>query len=217
MEASQVHTDEATLRDVDLFVYLGCELRKVGDIWNEINIKIGKAAAFRDLAKVWNENGTSLRAKLKIFNSIVISLLTYDCESLNGLKEIEERLRRFERGYLRKIVKIIWFDRVNEEQLRRRTRQRSFVEELNKSKWRWYDHVLRMPDHRISEQAIHWRPAGRRRVGRPEYTWQRTIEREKREGGLNLEDVEARAQDRDAWRELIADLWSTRVQRGLGK
>ena len=47
--------------------YLGCELRKYGDIRNEINIRIGKAgAAFRGLSKVWNEKGISLRTKFKL-------------------------------------------------------------------------------------------------------------------------------------------------------
>ena len=106
-------------------------------------------------------------------------------------------------------MKIRWFDRVSEEEIRRRTGQRSIVEELKKSRWRWYGHVLRMPDQRIPKQAMNWRPAGRRRVGRPKDTWQRTIEREMRQRDLNVEDVEARAQDRDAWREFVADLWST--------
>ena len=161
------------------------------------------------MSNVWNENAISLRTKLKIFNSIVISILTYGCESWKGLNEIEKRLRCFESGCLRKLLNIRWFDRVSEEELRRRTGQRSIVEELKKSRWRWYGHVLRMPDQRIPKQAMHWRPAGRRRVGRPKDTWQRTIERERRERGLNLEDVEARAQDRDEWRKLVADLWST--------
>ena len=65
------------------------------------------------------------------------------------------------------------------------------MEELKKSIWRWYGHVL--PDQKIPKQAMHWRPASRRKVSRPKDTCQRTIERERRERGLNLEDAEARA------------------------
>ena len=75
---------------------------------------------FRDLSKVWNENGISLGTKLKIFKSIVISTLTYGCESRKDLREIEERVRCFESGCLRKILKIRWFDRAAEEELRRK-------------------------------------------------------------------------------------------------
>ena len=66
------HIEEAAVREVDKFVYLGCELQKDGDIRNEINIRIGKASvAFRDLSRVWNENGISLRTKLKILKGLL--------------------------------------------------------------------------------------------------------------------------------------------------
>ena len=159
-DASQVHIDEATLLEVDKFSYLECKLGKDGDIQNEVGIRIVKASsAFRDLSKVRNEDGISLQTKLKIFNSIVVSILTYVCESWKGLKEIEERLRCFENGCLRKILKISWFDRVGGDEHRRRIGQRSILEELEKCRWRWYGHVLRMSDQRIPKHAMHWKPA----------------------------------------------------------
>ena len=66
-------------------------MRKDGDIRNEVGIRYGKAgAAFRNMVRVWNESGLSLRTKLKIFNSIVLSVLLYACKSWKWLKEIEE-------------------------------------------------------------------------------------------------------------------------------
>ena len=110
------------LQEVDKFVYLGCEIRKDGDIRNEVSIRIGKAgAAFRNMEKVWNEDGMSLRTKLKLFNSIVLSVLLYGSETWKGLREVEERVRRFESGCLRKILKIRWYDMVSEDELRQRT------------------------------------------------------------------------------------------------
>ena len=140
--------------------------------------------------KVWNENGMSLRTKLKLFNSIVLSVLLYWCESCKGLKEIEERVRRFERGCLRNILKIRWFEIVSEEELRRRTGQLAIIEKLRVNQWRLYGHVLRMPEERISKQALRWRPEGRRRIGRPKDTWQRTIQRDLTEKALDRADVE---------------------------
>ena len=198
------------IQEVDKFVYLGCEVRKDGNIRNEVGIRIGKAcAAFKNMEKVWNENGMLLRTKLKLFNSIVLSVLLYGCQSWKGLKEIEERVRRFKSGCLRKIMKIRWFEMVSEEELRRRTGQPSIIEKLRVSRWRWYGHVLRMPEERIPKQAWQWRPEGRRRVGRPKDTWQRTIQRDMTEKALDRADVEARAGDRDAWRKFVADLWAT--------
>ena len=121
---SHISIENDELREVDKFVYLGCELRKDGDIRNEINIRIGKAsAAFKGLNGIWTKNCISLETKLKLFNSIVISVLTYGSESWKGLKEVEERVRRFESGCLRKIMKIRWFDMISERELRQMTGQ----------------------------------------------------------------------------------------------
>ena len=117
------------IKEVEKFMYLGCELRQDGDIRNEIGIRIGKAgSAFRMMNKVWNENGMSLATKLKLFNSIVISVLLYGCESWKGLKEIENRVRRFESTCLRKIMDIQWFDHVSEDELRIMTGQKSVID-----------------------------------------------------------------------------------------
>ena len=206
----QVSIENEPIRGVEKFVYLGSEIWKDGDIRNEVGIRIGKAgAAFRNMEKVWNEDGISLRTKLKLFNSIVVSVLLYGCETWKGLKEIEERVRRFESGCLRRIMKIRWYDMVSEEELRRRTGQQSVIEKIRTSRWRWFGHVLRMPDDRLPKQALHWRPAGSRRVGRPKDTWQRTIQRDMTVKNLDRADVEARAEDRDGWRRFVADLWAT--------
>ena len=62
------------------------------------------------------------------------------------MKEIEERVRRFERGCLRNILKIRWFEIVSEEELRRRTWQPYIIEKLRVNRSIWYGHVLRMPE-----------------------------------------------------------------------
>ena len=76
-------------------------------------------------------------------------------------------------------------------------------------RWRWYGHVLRMPDSRLPKQAISWTPTGRRNVGRPKDTWRRTMKREMREKNLDHSEVVAMADDRPAWRHFVADLWTT--------
>ena len=206
----RVIIDNTELKEVEKFTYLGCEIRQDGNIRNEVGIRVGKAgSAFRTLNKVWNAQNISLSTKLKLFSSIVISILIYGCESWKGLKEIENRVRRFESGCLRKILNIRWFDRVSEVELRRRTGQRSVVELVKSRRWRWYGHVLRMPQCRLPKQAIGWTPSGRRSVGRPKDTWRRTMTREMREENLDHDDVVALAEDRHAWRNFVADLWTT--------
>ena len=135
---------------------------------NKVGIRIGKAgAAFRMLDKVWNAHNVSLSTKLKLFNSIVISVLIHGSESWKGLKESENRVRRFESGCFRTIMKIRWYDHVSEVELRNRTGQRSVVEVIKMRRWRWYGHVLRMPESRLPKQASVGRPRAGEMWGDP--------------------------------------------------
>ena len=64
---------------------------------SEIAIRQGKAgAAFRDMNKVWSFENLSLKIKIKLYDSIITSILLYGSESWKGLQEIEERVIRFE-------------------------------------------------------------------------------------------------------------------------
>ena len=63
-------------------------------------------------------------------------------------------------------MKIIWFDMVSEQELRRRTEQQTTIERLRINRWRWYGNVIRMSDQKIPKQAMRWRPVSQRSVGR---------------------------------------------------
>ena len=118
------------------------------------------------LGEVWNAHNVSLSMKLKIVNSLVISVLIYGCDSWKGLRENENRPKRFESGCLRMMISIICYDHVNEINLRNRTGQQSVVKVIKMLRWRWYRLLMRMPDSRLPNLDIGWTPTGRRNVGR---------------------------------------------------
>ena len=112
-DTSQIMIENKPLKKVENLVYLGCEIRKDGDIRNEVGIRNGKAgAAFKNMEKIWNEDGMSLRTKLKLVNGIILLDLLFVCESWKGPREIADRVKIFESGCLRKILKIRWYDMV---------------------------------------------------------------------------------------------------------
>ena len=133
----------------------------------------------------------SLRTKLKLFNCIILSVHLYGCESLKVLREIEERVKRFESVCLRTIMKIRGYDIVSEEELRHRSGQQNVIEKLKINRRRWYGHVQRMSDKKMPKQAVRWKPAGRTKDGRLKDTWQRTIQWNMTVKALNPSDVKA--------------------------
>ena len=98
------------MREIETFVYLGCEIRKDGDIRNQVGIRFGKAgAAFRTMSYACNEDDISMRTKLKLLSTIVMSVLIYI------RMRVKERIKRgrgscekISNDCLTKIMKIRW-------------------------------------------------------------------------------------------------------------
>ena len=208
-DESSVTVDGHNLERVERFAYLGSTICEDGDVRSEVRTRIGKASsAFNSMKNVWSSTGVTQKTKIKLFNAIVMSVLLYGCESWKGLRDIELRVRRFESNCLRKIMNIRWFDHISEQEVRARSGQGSVIEKIRYQRWRWYGHVLRMPDHRLPRQALEWTPEGSRRPGRPKDTWRRTISKDKREKNIDM-NVEDLAQRRVDWRNFITALWAS--------
>ena len=76
--------------------HLGSNFDCTGNVKKEIMIRIGKAtSAFKSLNKIWNCKLYSIKTKLRIFNSNVVSILTYASESWKMTKDIESKLNAF--------------------------------------------------------------------------------------------------------------------------
>ena len=69
-----------------------------------------------------------MRTKLKLFNSLVLSVLLCGCESRKCLTEVDENVSRVESGCLRKIMETRWLEMISDEELRRRSGQPTIFE-----------------------------------------------------------------------------------------
>ena len=77
----------------------------------KVKIRIAKAAAiFRKLNTIWKSNNISMNLKFKIFNSNVITSLSYGSECWYSTKAVKEKLITFENKCLRKIMNIRWYE-----------------------------------------------------------------------------------------------------------
>ena len=82
--------------------------------------------------------------------------------------------------------------------------------EIKRRRWTWIRHVIIMPSDAIPKIALRWTPnAGRRRWGKPNETWRRTVEREMKENGLSWAQVEHLARNRGNWQSLVLALCAT--------
>ena len=140
---------------------------------------------------------------MKIFQSNVISVLLYGCETWKMTETDEQCLDTFVHKCLRRILKIFWPTKMSNEGVRRIAGLEKVSTQIRKGRWRYIGHVLRKSPDDHQRIALRWTPDGRRKRGRPKETWRRTVERERDLLGLrSWEAAAAVAKDRDRWREL---------------
>ena len=191
--------------DVNHFKYLGAMVSTDGGADEDMKVRIGKARnAYYRLKKVWGSGQYSKKTKVRIFQSNVLSVLLYGCETWKMNEADEHKLDVFVNSCLRKILKIFWPNRISNQRLHEITGISKVSMEIRLRKWRYIGHILRK-DHNCHERiALRWTPDGKRRRGRPKETWRRTAERERRTLGFNSwEAAAAVAKDRNRWRNLI--------------
>ena len=104
------------LEDVEEFKYLGSVIKYNGSLEREITTRITCAeSAFNKLRNVWRNPAYSLQLKLRLFNSNVLSVLMYGCESWALTKQLEKRIKGFENICLRHILGIQWTDKLTNQ------------------------------------------------------------------------------------------------------
>ena len=207
LSTEAIQLDDDLIEEVNEFTYLGSKLTIDGSCDIEVQTRISKASqAFGMLRNIWKARNISLKTKLRLFKSNVMTTLLYGAESWKMTKTLSHKLEVFQRKCLRRILRIFWPNVINNDDLYERTHTRPIEEEIRKRRWRWIGHVLRRPSDAIPRVAIRWTPAGKRKRGRPKETWRRTVETEMKVNGWTWNTLENSARDREQWRSLVGAL-----------
>ena len=209
-----LHCKNKDLEQVQEFKYLGSWIDCDGEISTEIKRRIGQATgAFNRLKPIWRSNKYSMRLKLRLFNSNVLSILLYASECWKINTQLEKRILAFENMSLRRMLNTSWQQKITNAEIRRKTGQPPVIELLKRRRWTYLGHVLRMEESRLPRTTYEWKPDGRRKRGRPKNTLRRTHDRDLRTAGTSLipewEDVIAAAPMRDEWRGFVDALCAT--------
>ena len=108
---------EHTLEVMEDFTYL-CFTISSNLSWNtELNTRIWKAvtAMGRLTKRIWSNAILTTNTKMKVYQACVLSILLYGSESLTLCSRQKRRLNAFHMRRLRKILGIVWQDRVKKK------------------------------------------------------------------------------------------------------
>ena len=199
------------LEDVTCFEYLGSKLDEVGGTLADVKSRINKSrTAFASLTKVWNSNNISIKTKLRLFKSNVLSVLLYGAETWFLNTAVVSKLQTYVNKCLRRIHKIFWPNKISNTELLERSDMSDIKLTIKQRKWRWLGHTLRKGHDDITNQSLKWNPQGNRKVGRPKSTWKRELQNElKKEINKTLSEASTVAASKEKWKDLVRGLCST--------
>ena len=110
--------DNQDLETVQNFTYLGSIQSCSGDTEVDVNCRIGKACGvFRKLGTVWSSRNISLRLRMRIYTSVVLSTALYAYETWKNTTRIANSLDVFHMNCLRKVLKVKRLDRIRNDNI----------------------------------------------------------------------------------------------------
>ena len=108
----------------DNFTYLGSIIASNNSRFNDVNRRIAIATStMSKLSSLLTSSRLSLALEMRLYNSLIISIITYSSASWTLTKAQKKRLDAFNTKALRRIVGVRWYDYVTNAPILFRTRQ----------------------------------------------------------------------------------------------
>jgi hypothetical protein len=157
--------------------------------------------------------------KIKIFKTIILPVVLYDCETWSLTLMEEHRVRVSENRVLRKI-----FGAKRDEVTKEWRKLHNDNEELNdlysspnifrvikSRRMRWTGHNVSMKERRGIYRVLVGKPEGKKPLGRPRHRWEDNTEMNLQKVGGGGMDWMKLAQDRDRGQALVNAVMNLRV------
>jgi len=112
---------------------------------------------------------------LKIYNTLVLPTFLYGSENwiLTALQI--RRIEAAEMKLLRPVAGYTLYDHKTNDYIRRELRITGILDKIDDYRRNWLSHLQRMPQNRIPLKSYHYRPQGRRTIGRPKKSWREQL------------------------------------------
>ena len=165
--------DGQPVETVDQFVYLGSLLTADNCHTSDIKRRLALASSsFKRLTNIWKCRNLSNQLKVQLFNSLIVPIAIYGCETWTLKIENERNLLAFEMRCLRRIARITYTEHVTNEEVRRRLKSPdTILNKIKRQQLRWLGHVKRMDHDRLPKISLEGTIDGSRPRGRPRKRW----------------------------------------------
>ena len=183
---------------VDEFKYLGA---RISSTLSDFKQRRGIAwSNFWKLQRIWKSNDLSLQLKLRLFDSLILSLLLYGAESWTLTATIQNQLNAFATSCYRILLNIKRTDRVRNERILEIVGRKNLADLVAQRQMRTLGHWLRKENSTISKYALYTTNKGKNRRGRSRTIFTKVAEKLT---GMPTEEIRLKAMDRIEWRRVV--------------
>lgn len=170
---------DSTIAYVEEYMYLGQIISPTEITSKEINNRINLAwKRFWSLKEVMKNPLVPLKHKTKIFNSCILPVMTYGCQTWSLTKHNLRQLQTCQHSMERSILHIKLRDKINLKFIRKQTKVTDVTYCIKKLKWKWAGHMVRCKKDKWSKDVTEWCPRhNKRNKGRQRRRWEDDIRR----------------------------------------
>ena len=153
------------------FKYLGSVINTNGNLDDDRNMKIGKAAKnFKKMNKIWSSTTISARLRVRLYHSIILPCLLCASETWRITVKLAKKLNAFHQRCLRRILKISYRYHVTNDEVLRNTQSDILIKMIKIRSLKLAGHIIRMEKNRCAKTAFSWVPSnGKRKWRRPKW------------------------------------------------
>jgi hypothetical protein len=112
---------------------------------------------------------------LKIYNTLFMSTFLYGSENWTLTALQRRRIEATEIELLRPLVCYSFYDHKTNDSVRRELQTEYIIDKIDEYRRNWLLHLQRMLLNRIPLKSYHYRPQGRRTIGRPKKRWREQL------------------------------------------
>jgi hypothetical protein len=158
----------------------------------------------------------SKNLKIKIYKTVILSVVLYGCETWSLTLGEDHRLRVFENRGLREIFgpkreEDGSWRKLHNDELHDLYSSPNIVRVIKSRRMRWAGHVACMGEGRGAYRVLVGRPKGKRPLGRPRHRWEDNIKMDFGEIGIDGANWIRLAQDRVQWWAFVNTVMNLRV------
>ena len=119
---------------------------------------------------------------LKIYDTIVLPTFLYGSENWTLTALQRGRIEAAEMKLLRPLASYTLYDHKTNDYIRRELQITGIIDKIDEHRRNWFQHLQRIPQNRIPFKSYHYRPQGRRTIGRPKKRWREQLQLWRRNG-----------------------------------